>query len=255
MRLTNDGKNLLLRAQNGTTLKFKRVGIGDGKLPEETEIKDLSDLVSEKMSVKITNYDLDEEKNLMKFEVVFTNENLVDSFFIREAGIFAEDPDDPNNEILYCAFNVGDEADFMPNDSDVIPTKMIYQFYTSVGEAENIKVILNDSVIYVTREEYQSVVPEMKKKVEQLVETEISQKEINENVSQKIKENEEYKAALTETLESISEYQSDNDEEINKIKDALGNDLDFSQTITDNIDKEHRKVISLRRKLRMGVRL
>jgi hypothetical protein len=55
MTLTTKGKNLLAKAQTGTTLSFTRVAIGSGNIGD-TDVAALNSLIAEEMSLNITDY-------------------------------------------------------------------------------------------------------------------------------------------------------------------------------------------------------
>jgi hypothetical protein len=164
MNLTNAGKNVLLKAQMGSTLKFKRVGVGSGTLAEDVDIRTLTALIDEKMQVDISSYDLDEEKNIMTMKVNISNKALETGFFMREIGIFVEDPENADNEILYSVMNAGDEGDFLPRFGN-IPVEIILEIFAVVGEAEHIEVVINDTLIYVLRDEFNRKFDEIQNRV------------------------------------------------------------------------------------------
>lgn len=164
MRLTDAGKNVLLKAQMGSNLKFTRVGVGSGELLEGTDIRSLTALIDEKMQVDIISYDLDEEKNIMTMTININNKSLETGFFMREIGLFVEDPNDSTKEVLYSIVNAGDQGDYLPRFGN-IPVEIILEIFAVVGEAEHIEVVINDTIIYVTRDEFNKKLDGIESKV------------------------------------------------------------------------------------------
>jgi hypothetical protein len=221
MRLTNAGKNVLLKAQMGSALKFKRVGVGAGTLLEDTDIKKLTALIDEKMKVDIASYELDEEKNIMTMKININNRELKEGFFMRELGVFVEDPDDSNKEVLYSIVNTGNEGDFLPRAGN-IPVEIILEIFAVVGEAEHIEVIINDTLIYVLRSEYEDDIKELNERIKVLQET--SSEAIKEiktavgddpnfasNVSEEV-------TTIAENIGNLSKNQDDIKKEIGDLK-------------------------------------
>ncbi|MDP5276635.1 hypothetical protein [Chengkuizengella axinellae] len=116
MKLTNDGIDLQGKVQAGATLNFTRIAIGDGELIGS--LVDLTELINETFSLEIQQLDnLGGGKTQVKTTLV--NQDNPEGSFIREIGLFADDPD--KGEILYSVANAGDQADHLPpsNGPDV----------------------------------------------------------------------------------------------------------------------------------------
>ncbi|MDP5277133.1 hypothetical protein Q5Y73_23845, partial [Chengkuizengella sp. 2205SS18-9] len=116
MKLTNDGIDLQGKVQAGTALNFTRIAIGDGELVGS--LVDLTELINETFTLEIEQLDnLGDGKVQVKTTLV--NQDNPNGSFIREIGLFANDPD--KGEILYSVANAGDQADHLPpsNGPDV----------------------------------------------------------------------------------------------------------------------------------------
>jgi len=116
MVLTNDGIDLLGKVQAGQELAFTRFAIGDGELVGE--LKNLTELINETFSLEI--HHIEELGNgRVKLDTVLKNDSNPVGSYVREIGLFANDPD--KGEILYIVANAGDEADYLPpsNSGDV----------------------------------------------------------------------------------------------------------------------------------------
>jgi hypothetical protein len=145
LKLTNDGLDLQSKAQAGTLLEFSRVAVGDGELPDGTDLIDLTSLINEKESLDITSISVDEDGNA-KVRSTISNQGLDNGFYIREIGLFANDPD--KGEILYCIANAGDLADYLPSGYGTDIVESTLDLITVVGNADNVAAEINKSLTY-----------------------------------------------------------------------------------------------------------
>ncbi|MEG0431053.1 MAG: phage tail protein [Anaerovoracaceae bacterium] len=147
--LTYAGLTLLAKCQTGKELHFTRVVMGDGKIPESQNLKEMTSLVSEKielpiLSIKVTGV------GTTLLETELKNNDLAQGFFAREVGIFAKDPD-TTDEILYAVRNTGDDSEYIPAGGGSEVWNMIYDLVTVVDNAENISAVIGGDVSFVTR--------------------------------------------------------------------------------------------------------
>lgn len=122
---TNAGKALHAKALAGATLKFTKMQLGDGRRGS-TAIADLKALVSPVASVGISS--LRYNGNFAVISGVFSNADLSIGFYWNEIGLFAADPDAPDDrsrDILYCYQDAGDNADYIPASDNELITKRI----------------------------------------------------------------------------------------------------------------------------------
>lgn len=147
LTITQDGLELQSKAQTGTNLNFTRAAVGDGELPDGTNLIDLSALINEKESLNLTDLFVDGSGNA-RARATVSNQGLATGFYIREIGLFANDPD--KGEILYCVANAGQYADFLPagTGSDIVESTL--DLVTIVGNAENVTAQIDESLTYVT---------------------------------------------------------------------------------------------------------
>lgn len=148
--LTNQGRNLQVKAQTGVQLQFTRIAIGDGSLGG-TSILELNSLISEKKSLTISKLKvLTDGKATVG--AVLSNQDITSGFYFREIGVFANDPD--LGEILYCYGNAGDTADYIPagsnGGSDLIEKSI--DVITIVGNAESVTATIDSSMVFETPE-------------------------------------------------------------------------------------------------------
>ena len=151
--LTNRGRNLQSKAQTGVPLQYTRIGIGDGYLGT-TPILDLNALRNQVKSLNITKL-----KNLGNGRAVvgtvLSNQDMVEGFYFRELGVFAQDPD--LGEILYCYGNAGNLAEYISpgGGPDIIEKSIDVQ--TIVGNAQNISAVIDDSLVYATKLDLENI--------------------------------------------------------------------------------------------------
>jgi hypothetical protein len=154
--LTQRGKNLLAKAQTGTTLTFTKIKIGDGLWPSNTDPTQLNDLVSPKLNLPIQSITVVGDE-AVRLRFVLTNTGLSQGFFMREIGIYAQDPD--LGEILYAVAYAGDRADFIPADG-VTKVENVVDIYTVIANAQNVTAVISDTVVLATKQDVDTVKPE-----------------------------------------------------------------------------------------------
>ena len=149
LTLTNAGKNLLARAQAGETLQYTKTEIGDGALNGRT-IEEMTDLVHTIMDLDISGISFEEPGKAL-IEVQFTNQTVREAFYWREIGVFAKGVD--GRQVLYRYANAGEPADFIPDFTEN-PVEFLFRIVMITGNAENITASIDQSLIYVTKEEF-----------------------------------------------------------------------------------------------------
>ena len=133
--MTTAGLLLLAKAQTGVQIKFTRIVLGDGYLPNGVTIKTLENVINEVMSLEIDQckINLDGSASIIS---IFHNDKLHEGFFYRELALFAENPD--GNEILYCYGNAGDFAEWIPPTGSQTLKEKIIDIIIYTGQAANI---------------------------------------------------------------------------------------------------------------------
>jgi hypothetical protein len=154
--LTQRGKNLLAKAQTGTTLTFTKIKIGDGLWSSNTDPIQLNDLVSPKLNLPIQSITVVGD-GTVRLRFVLTNTGLSQGFFMREIGIYAQDPD--LGEILYAVAYAGDRADFIPADG-ITKVENVVDIYTVIANAQNVTAVISDTVVLATKQDIDTVKPE-----------------------------------------------------------------------------------------------
>jgi hypothetical protein len=138
--LTLKGRALLAKAQTGALLQFTRAKIGDGEIGQGESLDNLNDLVTPRLNLEITNLQA-LSNGTCKIRTHITNEGVTQGFFIKEYGLFANDPD-TNEEILY-AITTATEPDYLPADGTATIVNNQFDVNILVGNATNISASVN----------------------------------------------------------------------------------------------------------------
>lgn len=149
-KFTDEGKALQAKAQAGTALKFTKMQLGDGELGSQA-IAAMTGLVNPLITVGIS--DVKAGNNYATVKSNFSNSGLTTGFYWREIGVFAADPEKPNDrnsDILYCYANAGSLAEYIPAAGSEIVEKII-SIPCIIGDAENVSAEV-ESEIYATKE-------------------------------------------------------------------------------------------------------
>jgi len=144
--LTNVGQALLYKAQGGQQLKFTRFVLGDGELNGQA-IQTLTNLISEKLSADIRKLEI--KSNKVVLGMSFTNAELVEGFYFRELGIYAEDPD-TSEEVLYMYANAGETADYIDSNTGRVIEEYL-DVEIQVSDVESISAVIDESLVYLTQ--------------------------------------------------------------------------------------------------------
>ncbi len=138
--LTNGGRNILAKALVGKMIKFTRAYAGEGFLPDGQDIGEMTGLISPICEMGISGMDIPPYIGTAKISVVLTNKDLARGFFLREIGLFAEDPD-THEEVLYSYCNAGDKADYVPGYGGADAIYYQVDFTAVVDQAQEVTAV------------------------------------------------------------------------------------------------------------------
>ncbi|UTW01236.1 DUF1566 domain-containing protein [Marinomonas rhizomae] len=155
LQMTAAGRDLQAKAQTGVKLDFTRAAIGDGAMPDDFD--PLTALVAEKKSLGLAGFELLGD-GTSKLEVLLTNKDVAEGFFIREIGVFANDPD-TDTEILYSYSNVDRYTDYLPAFGGATIVEMTFDLYTVVGNASNVTATINNYLVHATKSDVDELRP------------------------------------------------------------------------------------------------
>lgn len=142
-RNTVTKKGLALIAESVATKKqliFTRVVVGDGDVPQNKNISDMTDLVSERIELPVTSGE-NEGNGQFKISATLSNTSLNVGFFPREVGLYAKV--DQGTEVLYSYTNGGNNVGYIPDKTTPIEAET-YNIRTVIGNATDITVVLKD---------------------------------------------------------------------------------------------------------------
>lgn len=165
-KFTNAGRQLQTRVIAGDTLTFTAIKLGDGTMTTEPIVA-LTDLIHGIITLPV--HEVRRNADYADVTGVFQNAGLSSGFYWREIGIFAADPDYPNDrshDILYCYQNAAELAEYIPSASSAVIEKII-RVACVVGDAENVTVGLA-SQAYAKAEDLQALEEQHSKDVERI---------------------------------------------------------------------------------------
>ncbi len=147
--VTTAGKEMIAKSQNGQTLTFTRVTLGDGLITNEDDPINFIKVKNERLSAPIAKYT---DRGNGQFELQFrvSNKEVETGFWHREIGVMAKIDEGP--EQLYAYTTAGNKASFLYDKTTPIEERIVNIAFV-IGNAQNVQVIVNSSIIYVTLED------------------------------------------------------------------------------------------------------
>ena len=159
VNLTKAGRILLAKAITGKKLNFSRVSCGDGILDEEQNTYEFTSLINELYELQIVSCELGYNSNgtispgVAELRATLNNKDIENGFYIREVGVFAEDPD-TGEEVLYGYCNSGEKCDYMPEHGGSDVVEFLYKFQIVIDQAQNVTAICSSGIVYVSQVEF-----------------------------------------------------------------------------------------------------
>ncbi|MED4570306.1 hypothetical protein P9302_12555 [Brevibacillus agri] len=141
MILTKKGRDLQAKAEAGATLTFTKAKIGDGQLGQGQSLENLNDLISPQKTLTISSVQA-ESGGLCRIRTNITNQGITQGFYVREIGLFAQDPN--LGEILY-AISTASAADYLPPEGGATIVNNQFDIIVIVGNASSIGATINPS--------------------------------------------------------------------------------------------------------------
>lgn len=145
LMLTTSGQLLLAKSQQGKTLNFTRVAIGDGALGSGSMVNRTA-LISEKKSLLIDAKQIINE-NETAIITTLTNTNITEGFSFREIGIFAQDPDTLAEKLCYYD-NAGSECEPIPDNASNTIINERLKFIIKIDNTANVTFDPSGNPIY-----------------------------------------------------------------------------------------------------------
>ena len=138
LMLTKQGKVLQAKAIAGSTLTITKMKLGSGIIPDGVSPEDLTDLIQPKQALELTAISVN--GGLAKIQSIVTNAELSEGYYIRECGVFANDPD--VGEIMY-AIMTDTSPDFLPSASSSVVISEEFSINVVTENMANITAIID----------------------------------------------------------------------------------------------------------------
>lgn len=150
--ITTEGAILAAKTLESKTLKFSKFTIGDGELTDTSAstIKALTGLVNSVLNFDITKISRDTDTQVT-VRGLFQNTDAESSFYLRELGLYAIDPD-TSEEILFAYINYGDEAEYI-NNSISAKKEHYFDMVITVDNADNVTITTDPTTVYITEKD------------------------------------------------------------------------------------------------------
>lgn len=146
--LTDAGADLIAQSiTDGVKIDFVRMEIGDGEYTEEEKSKDVlrkrTTLKNKRQESSFNSVEKAKD-SAVKLKAAIDNRNVTTGYRMTEIGIFAKASGDTASDGVLYSIAVAAEADYMPQEST--PITYIQEFYTKVGNAENVEITVSTGV-------------------------------------------------------------------------------------------------------------
>lgn len=140
--MTNSGAALLAEAIAGKArIQFTTLNAGDGEYSEAertvTALQAMTSLKSQKQSVGFSSIVVESETSV-HLTGVLDNEGMVESYYVREVGIYAKNVLDDEAEPMLYSIAVAQVADYMPPYNGLAPTTIIQEYFATVDNSAEV---------------------------------------------------------------------------------------------------------------------
>lgn len=150
--ITTEGAKLAAKTMEGKILKFSHAQLGSGTLTDTSPsaLKKRTALVKKVMECDILKAKKTADTQAT-ISFLLKNTDAPSSFYFKELGIFAIDPD-TKTEVLFAYSNAGNNAEYINNSISELVEKYI-DVVTIIDNASNVSIVLDDTQIYITEKE------------------------------------------------------------------------------------------------------
>lgn len=142
LQLTNKGIALQAKVQAGTELEITKLKLGSGVVPSGTDIKTLTDLITPEQNLGIGGKEAVDD--YCKISSTISNTGLEAGYYVRELGVFAQDPDD--GEILYM-YTTDGAPDYLPAGGGSTVISQEFSVMIAVDDTDNIVVDIDPAAL------------------------------------------------------------------------------------------------------------
>ena len=142
LQLTNKGIALQAKVQAGEELVITKLKLGSGIVSGGTDIKTLNDLIEPEQNLGIGAKEAVED--YCKISSTITNTELEAGYYVRELGVFAQDPD--VGEILYM-YTTDGAPDYLPAGGGSTAISQEFSVMIAVDDVDNIEVDIDPAAL------------------------------------------------------------------------------------------------------------
>ena len=142
LQLTNKGIALQAKVQAGTQLHITKLKLGSGVVPSGTDVKTLTDLIAPEQNLGIGGKEAVDD--YCKISSTISNTDLEAGYYVRELGVFAQDPDD--GEILYM-YTTDGAPDYLPAGGGSTVISQEFSVMIAVDDTDNIVVDIDPAAL------------------------------------------------------------------------------------------------------------
>ena len=143
MILTNKGRVLQAKVEAGETLSLTKLKLGSGIIGEGQSLEALTDLVSPEQNLGIAEKAA-LENGLTEIKATITNAGLEEGYYVRELGVFAQDPDE--GEILY-AVTTDTAPDYLPAQGSATVLSQEFAIYVATSNVNHIEATIDPTAL------------------------------------------------------------------------------------------------------------
>ena len=141
--LTNKGRVLQAKVEAGETLNLTKLKLGSGIISEGQSLEALTDLIRPEQNLGIAAKTA-MENGFTKIEATITNAGLEEGYYVRELGVFAQDPDD--GEILY-AVTTDTAPDYLPAQGSATVLSQEFAIYIATSNVNHIEATIDPTAL------------------------------------------------------------------------------------------------------------
>lgn len=142
LQLTNKGIALQAKVQAGTQLQITKLKLGSGVVPSGTDVKTLTDLIAPEQNLGIGGKEAVDD--YCKISSTISNTGLEAGYYVRELGVFAQDPDD--GEILYM-YTTDGAPDYLPAGGGSTVISQEFSVMIAVDDIDNTEVDIDPAAL------------------------------------------------------------------------------------------------------------
>lgn len=168
--ITSAGLELEAKSRTGKTINILRVEVGDGELTDNN-ITEKTSLIHKILECEVNSLKEVDSQTIINF--ILQQSKVDEGFYFREFGVIAKDPD-TQEEVLYLYANAGNKAEFIDDKTVTVVNDRVIDIVVKSDNTDNITISIDNTGVYVEREEYQTKIGE----IESLIENKSNKKKV-----------------------------------------------------------------------------